>query len=252
MFSSCSQNNTLGPGYSWELFKNTPTWDLAKAVAKQDTAEIYSIIKKGNANINFQEPKFKRTLLMLAVGNDKYLSTMALLKMGADVNVRDTRDDQAIHEAISYINLKEHSYDILKLLIEYHCDVNSVSMKGTNYTPLAGAIENLSCAKLLLDNGADPYQKSDSTYDVWFNLLALDNESNENIYVAQYMIIDKKLLIPNPIFYTGPNIIKPRTVFDLLDKDNTLSNTKRQETKEKIIEYLHQINFPKNQVYKEK
>src|SRR4051812_19646657 len=82
ILSSCSQSTSLGPGYEWDLFKNTPNWRLAKAVAKEDTNEIYSIIKGGNVNLNLQETKFGRTLLMLAVGNDKEFSTAALLKMG--------------------------------------------------------------------------------------------------------------------------------------------------------------------------
>ena len=108
VFSSCSQNNLFGPGYSWDLFKNTPNWNLAKAVANEDTTHIYAIIHSGHADINLQEPKFGRTLLMLAVGNDKEISTSALLKLGADVNLRDDRDDQAIHEAVAYISLKKH------------------------------------------------------------------------------------------------------------------------------------------------
>lgn len=249
VFSSCSQGDSFGPGYSWDLFKNTPSSDLAKAVETEDTSEIYAIINKGNVDINFQEPKFGRTLLMLAVGNDKEISTNALLKMGADVNLRDKRDDQAIHEAVAYINLKSHSYNILNQLLIYNADVNSVSKKSTNVVPLAGAVQNLACTKLLLDYKADPYFKIDSTYSVWFNLLVLDNATNENIITAEYMIVDRKLLIPNPIFYTGPTQIKPRDIFSLLEQVDVSDDSKKQKAKENIINYLHQIDFPNSQTY---
>ena len=249
VFSSCSQNSSmLAPGYRWDLFKNTPNWDLAKAVAKQDTGEIFKIIRKGKVDLNLQESKFQRTLLMLAVGNDKVMSTTALLKMGADVKLRDLRDDQAIHEAVAHLDLKRHSLDILKLLVAYGANVNSVSSRGTNIVPLAGAVEQFSCAKFLLDNKASPYFKRESTYPVWFNLMVMDLPFDENIFVAKYMIVDKKLPIPSPIFYTSGDR-KPVDILTLLIKYDVNSDPKKQKTKETIIEYLHQINFPKAQVY---
>jgi len=247
ILSSCSQDSTfLGPGYRWDLFKNTPNWDLAKAVAKEDTAEIYAIVKSGKAEINLQEPKFGRTLLMLAVGNDKELSTAALLKMEADVKLRDKRDYQAIHEAVAYIDLRKNSLGILKLLLEYGSDVNSVSTKGSNAVPLQGAIENISCTKLLLKNGADTYFKNvDSDYVVWSDLCS---DLNDNIYVAEYLIIEKRLPVPNPILYTYPNH-EPRNFYDLLSLVNLSNDPKKEKAKEDIINYLHQIDFPKKGVY---
>jgi hypothetical protein len=247
---SCSQDNTfLGPGYRWDLFENTIDWDLAKAVAKEDTAEIYTIIKNGIADINLQEPKFGRTLLMLAVGNDKELSTAELLKMGADIKLRDQRDDQAIHEAVAYINLRKHSLSILKLLLTYRADANSISTKGSNSVPLEGAVENFSCAKLLLNYGANPYFKKDDTFLVWFRMMIMDLPFDETIHVAKYIIVDKKLLIPNPISYTYSER-KPIDILSLLNKYDVHSDPKKQKAKEEIVNYLHQIDFPKNNVYK--
>ena len=71
-FSGCSQN--LGPGYQFDLFKNTKNWDLAKAVERESSDEIVRLLKQGNTDINLQEPKFGTTLLHLAIGNDKLIS----------------------------------------------------------------------------------------------------------------------------------------------------------------------------------
>jgi hypothetical protein len=69
---ACSQN--FGPGYQFELFKNTPNWELALAVKNEVTIGIRRLLKEGNFNINLQEPKFGVTLLHLAIGNDKLAS----------------------------------------------------------------------------------------------------------------------------------------------------------------------------------
>ena len=91
--SSCSQDDGLGPGYKWELFENAPNWNLAKAIKQQDTAAIFEIVKQKKIDLNLQEPTFGRTLLILAVGNDKFYSTQALIIAGADLGIRDSSGD---------------------------------------------------------------------------------------------------------------------------------------------------------------
>ena len=248
IFSSCSQNTSIGPGYRWDLFKKTPSWALAEAVAKEDTNKIFSIINEGKVDINFQEPRFRKTLLMLAVGNDKLLSTAALLKMKADVSIRDNEDDQAIHEAVSYIDLKKHSLDILKLLLQYHADVNSISKEGNFLVPLQGAISDINCAKLLVDNGANPYVKTpDSTFVVWSSL---NDAQGDQLQVAKYFIMEKKLPIPDPILYTYPDH-EPRDIYQLFSLIDFYNNSEKEIIRNNIVKYLRSIDFPKNQCYKQ-
>ena len=109
--SGCSQN--FGPGYSFELFKNTPNWELAKAVKNENEKEIIKLIKQKKVDINLQEPHFGNTLLLLAIGNDKLIATKVLLEAGADVNIADAENNKPIHEATRFINLKKNSFDII-------------------------------------------------------------------------------------------------------------------------------------------
>src|ERR1700724_838376 len=83
IFNSCSPQDDAGPGYRWELFRETPEWELARAAQHEDTSRIYQIIKQGLVNINSKEPKFGQTVLMLAIANDKLKAVGALLRSGA-------------------------------------------------------------------------------------------------------------------------------------------------------------------------
>ena len=247
--TGCSQN--FGPGYSFDLFKNTPNWHLAQAVEKEDSNRIKRIIKGEAIDINFQEPKFGSTLLKLAVGTDKLISTKILLEEGANLNIRDYENYTPILEATKFIDLKKNSLEILKLLIKYGANVNDtlIQMKGSDttyfYMPLMGAVENLDCAKLLLENGANMYVKHKSFYSIWYVMLT--NDLNETIFFAQYLIRDKKMKIPNPITYIND---KPFDIYRLIKIENFRGDNKKEKARQDILDYLYKIDFPKNQVYK--
>lgn len=121
----------LGPGYSFNLFESTPNYALAKAVAKEDTNEIRNIVNKGDINVDFKEPKFGRTLLLLAIGNNKINSTTALLNAGANIGIRDNDNNAPINEASKLFLYEDYSYayNMLDLLIKHGANVNS-EIKG--------------------------------------------------------------------------------------------------------------------------
>lgn len=250
-FVACSQNR--GPGFQFDLFKNTPSWELAKAVKREDEKAIIKILKEKKVDIDLQEPEYGNTILHLAIANDKLLSTKILLENKADYNIIDIDKRSAIHEAVSDIKSRKNSYKILELLIKHGADVNKIrgSRKGENdtlgySTPLVDAINDLECSKLLLDHGADPYFKTGDTYPVWY-LLILMGQFEDNIFVAKYIIVDKKNAIPNPIKYTLEK--QPVDLLAQLNKLDLSKDLKRQKIKEEIIDYLRKINFPQNGVY---
>ncbi len=258
VISSCSQSQSLGPGYEFDLFKNTPEWELAKAVEKEDTNSINNILGKGVVNIDFQEPAFGRTLLLLAVGNDKLYSTKVLLENGANLNIADFEKIKPIHEASQFISFKKNTLQILKLLIQYGANVNDILVrtKGNDttyfYIPFMGACESLACAKLLINNGVNLYLKNNTgccgtTYAAWAAML-LHNELDENIYVAKYIIVDKKISVPKYIDYNMPNK-SPSDIFYYLNYKK-FQDSQKEKARQDILNYLKQIDFPMNGVYK--
>jgi ankyrin repeat protein len=251
-FVGCSQN--FGPGYSFELFKNTSNWDLAKAVENENEKEIKRLIKDGNANINLQESKFGRTLLHLAVGNDKLISTEILLQEGADLNLKDSEGYTAIQEATRSINFKKNSFQILELLLNFGANPNDSLVTENNgtidffYVPLMGASKNLKCTKLLLEKGANPYIKNDRAFLFWS--VTLGDPRDESIDVLKYLIIDKKMPVPDPIAYSIPDN-KPLNIYILLNRIDFATDPKKENARQEILNYLHKNNFPKYDVYKE-
>ena len=77
---SCQQISSIGPGYKFELFSNSPVHELAKAVEIQDTTRIIKFVVKDSIPIDFKEPKFGQTLLTLAILNEKNLFYFHLQK----------------------------------------------------------------------------------------------------------------------------------------------------------------------------
>ncbi len=251
--SACSQNK--GPGYGWDLFKNTPNWELAQALKQEDSSKIKELLKNSSININFQESVFGQTLLHLAIGNDELISTRILLENGAKVNIRDSDDASAIHEASEYPRLRKNAVPILSLVIRFGAKVNDtlIDVKRGHDTvafevPLMEAANNLPCAKLLLENGASPYFKAYGGYGPW--TLMLSDNIFDGIYVAKYIIIDKGMLIPNPITSTI-NPEKPGDIFYFLHGKDYGGDKEKQRARQDIIDYLKRIDFPKNGVYQE-
>ncbi|KAL7905536.1 ankyrin repeat-containing domain protein [Trichoderma velutinum] len=105
--------------------------------------------------------------LMLAVLFGYYKVTEALLRHGADPNLRDEFDATALLTAV----MKDR-IDICRLLLEHKADPNLAIKHGQNQvTSLVVAVvqKNLDMVKLLIDNGADinqpiSHQRTPATY----------------------------------------------------------------------------------------
>lgn len=70
-----------------EIFRNTPSWDLAQAVDVEDVSKIKEILKKDTSLFNYREPLFGTTVLMRAVGNRKWHSAKQLLESSTNPNI---------------------------------------------------------------------------------------------------------------------------------------------------------------------
>lgn len=198
-------------GYDYENFKDTPAWELAKAVNCGDTLAIDRILKKDSTLIDYQEPYHKMTLLMMTIFNQKratfpyslicsskyaglsvnkaqWRSFCYLLKKGTSLNIIDECGQTPLMQACA-----GDGYDVMfaEKLIEYGADVNAICPDEYvnelgNSSVLINAAENfngLEFVKLLVENGAnvnymDKFQNSalrsslhDCKYDMTLYLL---------------------------------------------------------------------------------
>ncbi|HEU5365185.1 MAG TPA: ankyrin repeat domain-containing protein [Hanamia sp.] len=122
---SCSTSNYM-PGFDFKLFKNTPVSQLATAVAKEDTEQMETILKDTSIKVDYHEPKFGNTLLMLAVVNNKQKSVKKLLEVGANPKEKDYYDNATSLIYACEYHLNNCDTSILKMLIEQRANVNVI------------------------------------------------------------------------------------------------------------------------------
>jgi len=237
---SSSQQNLRGDDI--RLFRKTPVWKLAKAVEKQDTSKIKEYVKEENYNVDFQEDKYGKTLLMWAVSKGKYYSTKELLELGADPNLQDDYDGtSAVMEASGYGPNWDKSPDILKLLLEHEGNPNTIQ-KGprpngnrSRKTPLiiaAGCC--LEKVNLLIDAGANTEITTEFNESPLKSAIRLAGD--ESPYITKYLLIDKGTSVPKSFGTTidGDTI----SIYDLLDTWKYEENSKEELIKNQILNYL--------------
>ena len=123
--------------------------------AQNGNLEIVKLLLERGANVNAKN-EIGSTVLMFADQSNNLEIIQLLLGKGANINAEDNNGLNALHYAARYSN----SLEIVKLLLESGVNVNAKSKKGNTPLMLAGRNENenyLNIVKLLLDNGANPF-----------------------------------------------------------------------------------------------
>lgn len=171
LITGCGELNYVPKDY--RIFKNTPVWELAKAVRSNNSDRIRYLIEKSGLDVNYQEENYGFTVLCCAMANsDNFLnmgeiklSTIrTLLEVGADPNLSGPPDTWGANAVI--VACREGFVDGLRLLLEYGGDPNSITKcEGVFKTERTAIIEanailvdeeiSIECIKLLLEYGAD-------------------------------------------------------------------------------------------------
>ena len=210
LFINCNNRETkiqnlLGDDY--RLFKNTAAWKLAKAVEDGDVSKIKEEIAQKKIKIDYQEPKFGNTLLMLAISNSQYNSVKTLLELGANPNLTDLyRGESAVICAA-----KNDDPKYLELVLNYNGNPNAIENAPfkkhdeVRQTALLAAINLLDSnsfkkAKLLVEAGANvnyrnfghtdlPLSEAITSEKMDVVLYLLENGADSNLMM--YEMVDK-------------------------------------------------------------
>lgn len=194
------------------IYKDTPAWELALAVRDEKTKTIEKVTKDNPKLINYQEPKYGATLLLWAVGMEKYKSAEALLKCGADPNIATTEGETPLFRAAGYSwidNDYEKDPKYVKLLLSLGADSN-INYVGhehdvieTGTSPLMNSIGcGIEKTKALVEGGADINYKTKNGKTA--ALVALihvgPNTNSGEMQYAHYLISEKKAKVNEPYY----------------------------------------------------
>lgn len=154
-------------GDDFRLYKHTPAWSLAKAVEDEDTTEISKQVLQMHISVDYRDPEYKQTLLMLATSTNKIESVKKLLELGANPNAHNDSTKYFGQSAVLLAcRFTRPSSKILALLLKYGGNPNStacgVQENGLgeivpirDFALSAAVFSSFEKVKLLVDAGAN-------------------------------------------------------------------------------------------------
>ena len=154
-------------GDDFRLYKHTPAWSLAKAVEDEDTTEISKQVLQMHISVDYRDPEYKQTLLMLATRTNKIESVKKLLELGANPNAHNDSTKYFGQSAVLLAcRFTRPSSKILALLLKYGGNPNStacgVKENGLgeivpirDFALSAAVFSSFEKVKLLVDAGAN-------------------------------------------------------------------------------------------------
>lgn len=223
-------------GYDYRLFQGTPAWTLSKAVQDKDIDKINETIINNRNLINYQEPRFGQTLLMLTIRNNNYKSFKCLLSLNANVNIHDSYMGSSA--LIIACKLGGNNIKYALDLIEHGANVNDVETgrprdytNSTRYTPLMAAAESnrMDLVELLIIKNANV------NYENEFHQSALSKALWLNQYRVSLYLIQHGADINKPILYRGDT---PVNLLEYLNEDHYALSKNEDSCRKQIISYI--------------
>ena len=150
---------------------------LIQAARKGDLPWIGSLLQNG-AEVDALDYR-QRTALVHAVLKGQTGSARFLLEHGADVGCHDSYRVTLLHLDLT---CKKPDTELIKVLVEYGCDVNAPYFIESN-TPLHLAVKynaEAEAVKLLIENGADVFKKDSFEVNA-YQLFVLERKQNGEV-----------------------------------------------------------------------
>lgn len=212
---------------SVRIYKDTPAWELAKAVKGENVKKIAKIAKENPEILDYQDPLYDTTLLFWSVAMEKYKSAEALLKAGADPDIISGYEGgTALYRAANFSlidsDFKEDA-KYVKLLLQYGADPNItfIGNDHNNSTEIGTSplINSIACGidktKALIEGGADINHKSQ-----WGNTAAIQALSwggggllPKFKEYAHYLIVEQKARVADH-YYRGRTYHESENAYD--------------------------------------
>lgn len=253
---NCSSINREKPvditdlaGRDYRLFQNTPAWELAKAVQDENEKKINEIVSESPKLMNYQDPKFGNTLLMLTIMNQQIKPFKKLIEKQADINIHNTFDGAS--PIIEAVRLRYYDIKYAEILIQNGANVNDIETgerkKGnsTRETPLISAVSSgkIEFVELLIKHGVEINYRNE------FDQSALSKSVQLSKYKIAYYLLQKGADYNCPIFYRPDYSIpvdkqdlnekgKPMYLVDVLREAFFDFDTDEYKYKMQIVDFL--------------
>lgn len=245
ILSSCQFNDKETEKMEYKItniniFKDTPVWELVLAVRDQEVDTIEKIAKNEPKLLDYQDLKYGSTLLLWAIGMEKYNSAETLLKCGADPNIASNTEWKTplfLASGFSWVDYDaKKNAKYVKLLLSFGADPNMIHYHESEkyigepgFSPLMKSIRcGIEKTKALVEAGADINYKTESGRTAAIIALrAGKNATPSGTEYAYYLIAEKKAKVSEPYYrgtgfgYGDPNekffpvTILRRWVYDL-------------------------------------
>jgi len=228
--------------HEYTLFQGTPISKLASAAKENDVESFARIFKRDSFNLDFQEPRFGKTLLMLSVLNHQYELCEKLLELGANPNIHDFNDGTSAIISAAGIDTDLRDTTFLKLLLRYGANPNDEeagpSRKGKigKTTPILNAAElSIEKVKVLVRAGANINYKNDREFTPLASSL-LQERFDIALYLLENGADFKSKLFNRPV--KGNPKGKDIFLQDYLREQMLPLNTDEHIIKMKIVDFL--------------
>lgn len=233
---SGSQRPLLGRDV--ELYHGTPAWELAQAVAAEDTVRITMLCRADTTLVDLREPRFGQSLLEWAVNREHYASVKALCLAGADPDLQSFDGSSAMIHAAD----NDETSKFLQLMLEHGGDVNAIASPRPGVTEgalqlktplIAAAGSRLESVKLLTDMGADIDYRHEEYGSALQHACLL-----ERIEVVHFLVIERGVKFRDAMSATlaGDSLYITHYLREMtFDLGSTEHNLKRE-----VVDYLEQ------------
>ena len=245
--------------FSFDNFKNTSLWELAKSVRDDDANKVREIVSLHKPDIDFKEPNFHQILLALAIQNNKRDAFIELLKAKADPNLLVGPINDATPFIYSIKNLGNCDLYYVENLLKHGADPNFKIVnpqEGSyfeNSYPLLVAIGNrkdngrecLELVRLLVNYGADINCCYNNPLTEMCEGVLNECLISNSMITLSYFVIEKKIAIPNSVFVEGSFDKTSQEVYSLSEILNTddyrfesESLSHLRKSRNDVLEYL--------------
>lgn len=122
--------------------------------------KILSSSKNNEINVNYQDERRSSILqIVLSSGPRRLVLELValLLKLKADVNTRNCRDDSPLHTVFCF---RHRRIECIRLLLDHGADVNSININKESPLSFALLDSDEEAALLLIKNGANMRQRN--------------------------------------------------------------------------------------------